>query len=145
MSDSPTGITVFNEDIMRSTRVTDEEFRRVEARERGELDRRLLRVRAVAPAQSIDGRSVVIVDDGIATGATVRAAVSVARANGARDVTVATPVAPSGVPQMLRSGPTTSSSRGTDRSFGGRGTANFAAVGEGRGTQLLAAAHRRGR
>ena len=60
-------------------------------------------MRAVRPREPLAGCSAIIVDDGIATGATVRAAIGVARANGARDVTVATPVAPPEVVEMLRS------------------------------------------
>jgi putative phosphoribosyl transferase len=51
------------------------------------------RLRGTRRAADPDGRTVIIVDDGIATGATVRAAIKAARANGARRVVVAAPVA----------------------------------------------------
>ena len=94
---------IVNQGVIRAAHVSEHELHRVEAHERAELDRRLKRVRAVRPREPLTGRSAVIVDDGIATGATMRAAIRVARANGAKDVTVATPVAPPEVVQALRS------------------------------------------
>jgi predicted phosphoribosyltransferase len=97
------GAVVLNDDVVRSAQVTDDQMRRVESLERAELDTRLRRVREIRPHESLVGRTAVIVDDGIATGATVRAAIRVARANGARYVAVAAPVAPPDVAEMLRS------------------------------------------
>ncbi len=96
------GVRVVNEDVIRSTRVDDEQFAEVEQRERRDLDRLLGSIRAIRPRVDIEGRFVVIVDDGIATGATVRAAIAVARAAGAARVAVATPVAPPDVVDDLR-------------------------------------------
>jgi putative phosphoribosyl transferase len=95
------GVVIINHDVVRATRVGDDEFTAVQSRERAELDRRLGYIREVRPREPLEGCSAVIVDDGIATGATIRAAIGVARAKGARDVTVATPVAPAEVVQML--------------------------------------------
>jgi predicted phosphoribosyltransferase len=97
------GAVVLNDDVVRGAQVTEAELREVESRERLELDKRLRRVRSVRPRESLVGRTAVIVDDGVATGATMRAAIRVARANGARDVIVAAPVAPPDVAEMLRS------------------------------------------
>lgn len=88
------GAIVLNLDVIRGAHVTEAVLREVEARERAELDRRLRRVRALRPRESLVGRTAIIVDDGIATGATVRAAIQVVRAHGARHVVVAVPVAP---------------------------------------------------
>ena len=96
------GVVIVNHDVVRATGVGDAEFAEVESRERAELARRLRYVRAVRTREPLAGCSAVIVDDGIATGATVRAAIGVARANGARDVTVATPVAPPEIVEMLK-------------------------------------------
>ena len=74
--------------------VTGEQLARVEHRERAEVERRSQRFRGDRPRVSLDGQSVVIIDDGIATGSTARAACAVARAQGARQVLLATPVAP---------------------------------------------------
>lgn len=58
------------------------------------LDREAARYRAVRPPEPLAGRTVVVVDDGIATGKTMLAACRVARARGARRVVAAVPVAP---------------------------------------------------
>jgi predicted phosphoribosyltransferase len=97
------GAIVLNQDVIRDSHVSEQEVRQAESRERAELDIRLHRLRSVRPRQATVGCSVVIVDDGIATGATIRAAIRVARASGALDVTVATPVAPPEVVEMLKS------------------------------------------
>jgi len=96
------GARVTNPDVLRLTRTTAAELGHVEARERTVLQRRLERLRAVRPRESLTGRTALLVDDGIATGATMRAAVHVARAHGARKVVVAAPVAPPDVVDMLR-------------------------------------------
>jgi predicted phosphoribosyltransferase len=69
------------------------EFERVAAREREEVLRRELEYRAGRAPLRLDGRCVIVVDDGVATGASLRAAIATARALGARKVVVATPVA----------------------------------------------------
>lgn len=88
------GVRVLNDDVVWALRIPADAIARVEARERAELDRRAARYRGGAPMVGIDGATVVLVDDGIATGGTARAAVAVARAHGAARVVVATPVAP---------------------------------------------------
>jgi putative phosphoribosyl transferase len=69
--------------------------------ERLELERRARRLRAAHGRLDIRGRNVVIVDDGIVTGATVTAAVRVARDLGATRIVVAAPVAPAEVVRLL--------------------------------------------
>ncbi len=88
------GVRVLNEEVLSLARVSDEELRATEARESIELERRSARFRGSRPRISLLGRVVLVVDDGIATGSTVRAACRVARAQGARSVIVAAPVAP---------------------------------------------------
>jgi putative phosphoribosyl transferase len=97
------GIVIVNEDVLRATRVSDEEFEEIERRERRELDRSLSTIRVARPRQPLVGCDAVIVDDGIATGATIRAAIQVARASEARQIVVATPVAPHDVVAVLES------------------------------------------
>jgi putative phosphoribosyl transferase len=87
------GIRVWNRDVLRMARVTGHDQRVVERREKVELHRRLARYRAVRHREPLAGRVAVLVDDGIATGATARAACQVARAEEARRVVVAVPVA----------------------------------------------------
>lgn len=96
------GALVLNPGVIRAAHVDDQELRAVERRERAELERRVEIFRTVRPREPLAGRAVVIVDDGIATGATIRAAIQVARACGATTVAVAIPVAPPDVVAELR-------------------------------------------
>jgi len=84
------------------TWLTEVEVAAVEARERAELDRLVRLLRGGRPPVPLAGRTVVIVDDGIATGATARAACQVARARGAARVVVAAPVGPLDAVALLR-------------------------------------------
>jgi putative phosphoribosyl transferase len=88
------GVRVVNNDIVRMANVTEREMAEVEAAERIELDRRARRFRGERPRLDVTGRTVLIVDDGIATGSTAKAACQVARAHGAGRVILAVPVAP---------------------------------------------------
>lgn len=90
------GVRVLDPRIMALAGVDESELEAVEARERAELERRARRFRGARPAYPLEGRTVIIVDDGIATGSTARAACRVARAHGARRVVLAVPVAPAG-------------------------------------------------
>ena len=90
------GVRVINSDIVESTGMSDEEVTHVEARERSELDRRVRIFRGGAEPLDLVGRTVIIVDDGIATGATAKAACRVVRSRGAARVVMAVPVAPAG-------------------------------------------------
>jgi putative phosphoribosyl transferase len=95
------GVRVLNDDVLRAAMIGAADFAAVERRERAELDRRAERFRRARPRLSITGRTAVIVDDGIATGSTVRAACQVARAHGAARIVVAAPVGPSSAPADL--------------------------------------------
>lgn len=95
------GVRVINEDVVSMAGVTDEQLADVEAREREELERRVARYRKGRPRVPLSGRTAVVVDDGIATGSTAKAAAQVSRALGAKRVIVATPVAPVDVSKRL--------------------------------------------
>jgi putative phosphoribosyl transferase len=86
------GVLVVNERVVRLAHVGPEELERAERRERAELESRVQRFRGDRPAVPLDGRTAVIVDDGIATGSTARAACAVARALGAARIVLAAPV-----------------------------------------------------
>ncbi len=88
------GARVMNEAVVRAARVTDDEISAVEQRERTELERRVRRFRGDRARIPFEGRTVIVVDDGIATGSTARAALEVARQQGAARVVLAVPVAP---------------------------------------------------
>ncbi|MBD0691430.1 phosphoribosyl transferase [Streptomyces sp. CBMA123] len=88
------GVRVLNEQVIRLAGVGGEQLAQVERRERAELERRARRYRGDRPAADLRGRTVVVVDDGIATGSTARAACRIVRARGAARVVLAVPVAP---------------------------------------------------
>jgi putative phosphoribosyl transferase len=96
------GVRVLNADVVRQARVTEPQLAQVEARERAEVEERAARLRGGRPAIALQGRTVVIVDDGLATGGTARAAVRVARERGAERVILAVPVAPPETVAALR-------------------------------------------
>jgi putative phosphoribosyl transferase len=83
-------------------RTSDDQFARIVEHERVELARREQRYRQRLGAPLMTGRDVVLVDDGIATGATMLAAVQAARAGEALSVTVAAPVASTEAVERLR-------------------------------------------
>ncbi|MGH3989578.1 MAG: phosphoribosyltransferase, partial [Pseudonocardiaceae bacterium] len=87
-------VRVLVPETVRRAGVTDDALADVERRERAELERRAQRFRGDRTRLSLVGRTAVVVDDGIATGATARAACEVARAQGAARVVLAVPVAP---------------------------------------------------
>jgi len=88
------GVRVVNDEVVRMAGITPEQLAAVESRERGELDKRVRKLRRGRSRVPLAGRVVVVVDDGVATGSTARAACLVARAEGAARVVVAVPVAP---------------------------------------------------
>jgi putative phosphoribosyl transferase len=95
------GARVLNDDVIRLAGVRPEDLAQVEARERAEVERRARRFRGERPMLSLEGRTVIVVDDGIATGGTARAALQVARVHGAGRVVLAVPVAPPGTMHEL--------------------------------------------
>jgi putative phosphoribosyl transferase len=88
------GVRVLDDDAVSSLQVSAEEVDAVERREQEELARRARRFRGQRGPLTLADRTVIIVDDGIATGSTARAACAVARAAGAGRVVLAAPVAP---------------------------------------------------
>ena len=90
------GVRVVNDEVVQAAGVSPGVLAEVEGRERAEVERRARRFRGGRPMVPLDGRTVVVVDDGIATGSTARAACHVARAHGATRVVLAVPVAPPG-------------------------------------------------
>jgi putative phosphoribosyl transferase len=87
------GVRVLNDEVVRLAGVSGADIAAVEARERRELERRARLYRGDRSMVPLAGRTVIVVDDGIATGGTARAALEVARAHGAHRVVLAVPVA----------------------------------------------------
>jgi len=88
------GLRVLNEDVMRAIPNADEVIESVTARETAELERREQSYRDGRPAPELRDRVVILVDDGLATGATMRAAVKALRQRGVAKIVVAVPVGP---------------------------------------------------
>ena len=88
------GAKVLDQYLMRELGITDDELSRVVAREERELERRELEYRGNRPPVSVKGHTVILVDDGLATGYTMRAAVAALKLEGAAHTVVAVPVAP---------------------------------------------------
>ena len=90
------GVRVVNPEVMQACGVSQDELAAVQAREQAAVDARAARYRARRPRQPLAGQVAVVVDDGIATGSTARAACQIARAHEAARVVLAVPVAPPG-------------------------------------------------
>src|SRR5262249_55483857 len=88
------GVRVLNEQLVQQLRLGDEQIDRVSEREAQELVRRERAYRGERPPVELRGRTVVLVDDGLATGATMRASVEAVRRAGPRRIVVAVPTAP---------------------------------------------------
>jgi predicted phosphoribosyltransferase len=87
------GVRVVNEAVITALGVPDAAIERVAAEEGRELERRERAYRGGRPAPELSGREVILVDDGLATGSSMRAAAAAARARGPRRIVVAVPVA----------------------------------------------------
>jgi putative phosphoribosyl transferase len=96
------GGLVVNEQVMRSLHITDTQLQAVIAAETDELYRREAAYRGAAPPPQLTAKTVVLADDGIATGATMLAAVRAVRATRPARVIVAVPVGPTSVYERLR-------------------------------------------
>lgn len=96
------GIRVINEEVVRMAGVTPEDIDKVERLERAEVEARARRFRSGRTRVPLAGRTAILIDDGIATGSTMRAACQVTRAAGARRVVVAVPVAPAEAVRSFR-------------------------------------------
>lgn len=88
------GVVVRNDEVIELARISDEDFDHVARSERAELEDRVARYRADGDKISPQGHTAVVVDDGLATGSTAKAAIEVLRAQGASAVWLAVPVAP---------------------------------------------------
>ena len=93
------GVRVLNQDVARSLPNVEEALQSVTARETAELERREQSYRDGRAAPELRGRTVILVDDGLATGATMRAAVEALRRRDVARIVVAAPV---GAPETCR-------------------------------------------
>jgi predicted phosphoribosyltransferase len=88
------GVRVVNQEMLRSLRISSQQLDAVTRTEEAELRRQERLYRGDRPPPPVSGRTVILVDDGLATGATMQAAVAALRSAGPQEVVVAVPVAP---------------------------------------------------
>jgi putative phosphoribosyl transferase len=86
------GVRVLDDNLMRVAHVSEEDLRRVMAAEQEELERRERQYRGDRAFPDLNGKTVILVDDGLATGASMRAAVMAVRSGKPSSVIVAVPV-----------------------------------------------------
>src|SRR5882672_9022842 len=88
------GVVVLNDDVVRDLGISPEDLRRVAEREARELRRREQAYRGNRPMPDIAGKVVILADDGLATGSSMRAAIQALRTLGPARIVVAVPAAP---------------------------------------------------
>src|SRR5688572_6716161 len=93
------GVIVLNDDVLNYAQVPKSEIDRVAPEDGAELQRRESAYRGVRAAPSIEGKTVILIDDGLATGASMRAAAEAVRKQNPAKLVVAVPVA---APQICR-------------------------------------------
>lgn len=99
---APGEVRVLNPEVVHSLRISEETIEAVAKRERKELDRRQRAYRGDRPPPQVQGHCVILVDDGLATGATMRTAIKAIRQQQPSRIVVAVPVAPADTVQTLR-------------------------------------------
>jgi putative phosphoribosyl transferase len=96
------GTRILDEDIVDAVGISESEIERIAARETQELERREQVFRAGRPPLDVQGKTVVLVDDGIATGASIRVAIAALRRMRPAEIVVAAPVIPLSTCERLR-------------------------------------------
>lgn len=100
--DGPQPEVVVNDDVWRAAHVSDEQFEKLKAREMQEIDRRRKTYLQGRDRAAIKDATVIVIDDGIATGATARAALKALRRGKPKKLVLAVPVAPPDTVSKLR-------------------------------------------
>jgi putative phosphoribosyl transferase len=96
------GVQVLNEEVVQTLGVPSSTIAEVAAREQEELERREQLYRGDRSGKSVEGKTIILVDDGVATGSTMRAAVKALRMQRPAEIVVAVPVAPPETCEALR-------------------------------------------
>jgi predicted phosphoribosyltransferase len=96
------GLRVLDQELLRMLDIPPDVIERVTAIETSELERRERQYRGDRPPPDVRGRTVILIDDGLATGSTMRAAIAALKKEGAKRIVVAVPVAPPETCEALR-------------------------------------------
>ena len=137
------GVRVLNEDTIRYLGVDQETIDAITLREARELERREHAYRGSLPAHDVAGRTVILVDDGLATGASMHAAILALRKRAPKELIVAVPVAPADTCAALAQYVDDLVVLAMPEPFRGVGAwyADFAQVSDEQVRELLEAAH----
>jgi putative phosphoribosyl transferase len=100
---APGGVRVLNEDVVRRLGIPEDYVEYITERETAEVERRLRYFRGERPEPDVGGRTAILVDDGLATGVTARAAVEAMRLRGPQRLVLAAPVCASQTAEHFRS------------------------------------------
>lgn len=98
----PGGVRVLNNDVISALHINAEEIEAVARREQRELERRQTLFRGGRPPLEIRGNTIILVDDGLATGSTMAAAIAVVRHHHPARIVLAIPVAPFDICERFR-------------------------------------------
>ncbi|NEP01526.1 MAG: phosphoribosyltransferase [Symploca sp. SIO2E9] len=96
------GVMVINEEVVKGLGISTETINQVALKEQKELERRARAYRGNRQALKIEGRKLILIDDGIATGSTLRAALATLRQQQPAGIIVAVPVAPPSICNQLK-------------------------------------------
>jgi predicted phosphoribosyltransferase len=96
------GVRVLDQELLRMLDIPRDVIEHVTAIETSELERRERQYRGDRPAPDVRGRTVILIDDGLATGSTMRAAIAALKKEGSKRIVVAVPVAPPETCEALR-------------------------------------------
>ncbi len=100
---APGGVRVLNTAAVRALSIPEDYLNRVTRRETEEMERRLLRFRGERPPPEVRGRTAILVDDGLATGVTARAAIEALRRMEPKCLVLAVPVCAAATAAWMRS------------------------------------------
>jgi putative phosphoribosyl transferase len=97
------GVRVLNQDVVRRLGIPDDYIEQITAQETAEVGRRLRYFRGQRPEPEVGGRTAILVDDGLATGVTARAAVESLRRRGPKRLVLAAPVCAAQTAELFES------------------------------------------
>lgn len=97
------GVKIMNDSVVKGTGISDEQIEEVIEDEREKLQKREKAYRGTRPEVQLEDKTILLIDDGLATGASMRAAVTALREHQPRNIVVAVPTAPADTCQSFKS------------------------------------------